>query len=448
MTDLAYYLTFGRMPTLGLDAWQSIYRSYAADGAGRIVLWTGGGFRSRRFPITWQYNREHRNIEQDFLGELIDYGHTLGIKTLLGFVPYDYDGINQFPLEQPRLRAIGADGNYLESQGIHCWGYALNPALPESRQLVLDYVRELYRDFYPQADGILIESSDLKLGGGTGDYFSLEYDLIKELSEDYWSDHPDGELIIYPHYFRSDRGQAHPYDPRWQLVFTSHSADLEPGLIDQASYSYYADYSIMVGDPERVRASCRLVREHDISCYFPPFEFFTYRPPQADMREPHLIGRPLRPFGFDHLSRHDNPYEDPLVAVNRHAVRAFLADPDLTVDDFTAGLGPALLGPAARPTDVADLLTLHRLYFRSKSYFSAGPAADPRMLHHRLGEGSIGPDELAWIADRLAELPDLRTRLNASPEPAAVALAARADDILSAWSPPDRDFLHAHLLPT
>jgi hypothetical protein len=445
MTDLAYYLTFGRMPTLGLDAWQAIYRSYQADGVSRVVLWTGGGFRSRRHPVTWQYNRTHRNIEQDFLGDLIDYGHTLGIKTLLGFVPYDYDGINQFPIEQPRLRAIGADGNYLESQGIHCWGYALNPALDESRRLVLDYVKELYDDFYPQADGILIESSDLKLGSGSGDYFSLEYDLVRELSEDYWKGHADGELIIYPHYFRADRGQTHAYDPRWQFVFTSHSAELEPGLIQQASYSYYADYSLMVGGPEDVRTSCRLVRDHGISSYFPPFEFFTYRPPQADMREPHLIGRPLRPFGFEHLSRHDNPYEDPLVAVNRHAVRAFLADPDLPLDDFLSSLGPSLLGPAARPSDVEDLLSLHRLYFRSKSYFSAGPAADPRMLHHLLTNGQAGPEDLSWISEQLASLPDLRSRLAGSPEPGAAALADRADDLLATWTPAELDFVHAHL---
>lgn len=440
--DLAYYLTFSRMPTLGLDAWQAIYRSYAADGVTRVVLWIGGGFRSRKYPITWQYNAGHRNIEHDFVSELIEYGHTLGIRTLLGFVPFDYDGINQYAVQHPRLKAIGADGKYLESQGIHCWGYALNPAIEESRRFVLDYVKELYDDFYPEADGLLIESSDLKLGTGSGDYFGLEFDLVRELSEDYWAGHPDGEVIVYPHYFRS--GRDHAYDPRWQLVFTSHSAELDPGLIDKASYTYYADYSMMIGGPEQVRNSCRLVAERGIDSYFPPFEFFTFRAERTEMREPAVIGRELRPFGLDHLSRYENPYDDPLVAVNRIAVRAFGADPSLDLDEFGVLLGREVLGPKATPADVDDLLALHRLYFRSKTYFSAGPAASPATLEDQLARGLLGPADLEWIATELAALPSLRDRLAASSSPVANTLAIRGDEVLTAWTAPAQAFLHAH----
>jgi hypothetical protein len=438
MTDLAYYLTFGRMPTLGLDAWRSIYRSYAADGAARVVLWTGGGFRSRKYPVTWQYNAGHRNVEEDFLGDLIDYGHTLGIRTLLGFVPFDYDGINQFPLERPHLRAIGADGNYLESQGIHCWGYALNPALAESRELVLGYVKELSEDFYPQADGILIESSDLKLGSGSGDYFQLEYDLVRELSADYWATHPDGDLIVYPHYFRTDLGRAGAYDPRWQLVFTSHSAELDPSLIETAGYTYYADYSMMIGDPAAVQRSCRLVAERGIDCYFPPFEFFTYCPDHADMREPHLIGQELRPFGFPHLSRYLNPYEDPLVTVNRLAVRTFRDDPDYPLEDFPVLLTKQLPEAAPNLRAAEDLLTLHRIHFDHKTYFSSGPTAAPSTLRDQLTRGLLGPADLDRTATDLAALPALRDRL-------APSLQPLADTILQAWTPDLKAFLHSHL---
>ena len=49
-----YYLCFMRMPTFGLEVWRKILDDAAADGANTIILWMGGAFRSKKFPITWQ----------------------------------------------------------------------------------------------------------------------------------------------------------------------------------------------------------------------------------------------------------------------------------------------------------------------------------------------------------------------------------------------------------
>src|SRR5207248_8749759 len=57
-----YYFTFGRMPTFGLAEWKQIYDRIHSDGGNTVLLWVGGGFRSRKFPVTWQYNRDHKNI--------------------------------------------------------------------------------------------------------------------------------------------------------------------------------------------------------------------------------------------------------------------------------------------------------------------------------------------------------------------------------------------------
>ena len=54
--------------------------------------------------------REHENVRQDFVRDLIDHAHTRGIKVLLGFTPFGYDGVNQYPLEHPETRAVGKDG--------------------------------------------------------------------------------------------------------------------------------------------------------------------------------------------------------------------------------------------------------------------------------------------------------------------------------------------------
>ena len=39
--------------------------SAATDGANTIILWMGGAFRSKKFPITWQWAKDHENVQAD-----------------------------------------------------------------------------------------------------------------------------------------------------------------------------------------------------------------------------------------------------------------------------------------------------------------------------------------------------------------------------------------------
>jgi len=41
------------------------------------------------------------------------------------------------------------------------WGYNLCPSQTASQQFLAEYVREMFFEFYPNADGLMIESSDL-----------------------------------------------------------------------------------------------------------------------------------------------------------------------------------------------------------------------------------------------------------------------------------------------
>ena len=59
-----YYLCFMRMPTFGLAVWKEILNDAAADGANTIILWMGGAFRSKKFPITWQWAKDHENVKK------------------------------------------------------------------------------------------------------------------------------------------------------------------------------------------------------------------------------------------------------------------------------------------------------------------------------------------------------------------------------------------------
>src|SRR5438876_3950955 len=83
-----YYSTFMRMPTFGLAEWKQMVDCMKEDGANFLILWTAGAFRSKRFPITWKYNAEHKNVEHDYARELIEYAHTKQIRVVLGFTPF------------------------------------------------------------------------------------------------------------------------------------------------------------------------------------------------------------------------------------------------------------------------------------------------------------------------------------------------------------------------
>jgi hypothetical protein len=43
---------------MGLPEWKEAIDCFTADDINLLLLWTAGGFRSKKFPITWQYNRK------------------------------------------------------------------------------------------------------------------------------------------------------------------------------------------------------------------------------------------------------------------------------------------------------------------------------------------------------------------------------------------------------
>ena len=128
--ERGYYITFMRMPTFDLEDWKHIVDGIHDDGGNLLLLWMGGAFRSQKFPVTWKYNEEHQNVRQDFVRDLIDHAHTRGVRVLLGFTPFGYDGVNHYPLEHPEVKATGKDGKPVGKFGIGCWGYNLCPPSP------------------------------------------------------------------------------------------------------------------------------------------------------------------------------------------------------------------------------------------------------------------------------------------------------------------------------
>src|SRR5688572_19874647 len=239
-----YYMTFMRMPLWGLEEWKQATDCMQEDGANTVILWMGGGFRSKKFPITWKYNEEHKNVREDFARELIDYAHSKGIRVLLGFTPFGYDGVNQYPIEHPELKAKKADGTAVDSFGIHCWGWSLCPSQAESQRFMLEYAREMIFEFYPNADGIMIESSDYNVCRCKEcgpKVYEKEFAFVRKISDEVWERNPKATIAVYPHYFSGKKvnqgsdieAQAAtlPLDPRWTLCFNPHSAHLDVEMV-------------------------------------------------------------------------------------------------------------------------------------------------------------------------------------------------------------------------
>ncbi|GLY83777.1 twin-arginine translocation signal domain-containing protein [Actinoallomurus iriomotensis] len=444
-----YYITFCRIPTAGYDTWRSIFDTFADDGIQHVIMWMGGAFRSRKYPITWEYNRHHANVRHDFVGRLIDYAHTRGVKVLLGFTPYTYDGTNQYALERPDLKGVQANGKLARLQGIDSWGYNLDPTKADARTFMLNYAREMYFDFYPNADGLLIESSDIDICvggacGGASHYYELEYEFVRQISEDVWAHDPDAQILIHPNYFTGgSNGTDKPYDPRWGLIFSPWTVNLD--LVKRASYSYYFDLDVISQSPPYMKASARYVRDHGFAGYLPSQEFFTFVPKHPEIGEPGIVGRQLHPFGIDVIGLDANPYVDPLVSVNRIAYREYMRDPDLSDAEFRAVLGRSVFGDTATDQDIDDLMFLHDCFYWNKSLFSPSAQADPSVLRDNLERGLLGIADLRKIQNGLDALPAVARRVTASRNPRVRALGEHAALMRRNWDPGSRHLLAAHL---
>jgi hypothetical protein len=444
-----YYITFCRIPTAGYDTWRSIFDTFADDGIQHVIMWMGGAFRSRKYPITWQYNRDHENVRHDFVGRLIDHAHSRGVKILLGFSPYTYDGTNQYAFERPDLKGIQANGKLARLQGIDSWGYNLDPTKPDTQAFMLDYARELCFDFYPNADGLLIESADIDICvggdcGGPSHYYEVEYQFVKQISDDVWAHNPDAQILVHPNYFiGGSNGANEPYDPRWGLMFSPWTVNFD--LIKRVSYAYYFDLDVISQPPANMQASARYVRDHGFAGYLPSQEFFTYVPEHAEIGEPGVIGRQLHPFGIDVIGLDTNPYVDPIASVNRIAYREYMRDPDLPEAGFRAALGQSVFGDTATDQNIDDLLFLHDCFYRNKSLFSPSAQADPHVLRDNLEQGLLSFDDLRKIQTGLDALPAVAHRVATSRNPRVRALTEHTALMRRNWDPGSRQLLAAHL---
>jgi hypothetical protein len=438
-----YYITLMRMPVMGLAEWKQAVDCFAEDDANVLILWTAGGFRSPKFPITWQYNAEHANIRHDFVRELIDYAHTKNIRVLLGFTPFGYDGTNRYSIEHPELKARKPDGSSVDEFGIGSRGWNLCPAKAESQRFMREYIDEMVFEFYPNADGLLIESSDYAICNCPDcgpRFYEHEFKFVRELSDKLWQSKPHATILVFPHYFSGAKvpgldatAAKQPFDPRWGLIFAPHSSHFDAGLMAKAKTTVYWSDATALHTPRDVADAARTARQHGVAGFVPSLEAFSYIPDRPEAGEPWVVGKRHRPFGFDPTAEGKMPYNTLPVRVQRFAYRTFSHAPELELADFERQLGEHFFGTTSSATATADLLTLQRIWSCDSGWYWASPLLDPEFFAAHARRLKWSADKLATHEKDLTSLREIAARYAEAANPNAREMARLAKTVVDRW---------------
>src|SRR6185369_4636123 len=130
-------------------------------------------------------------------------------------------------------------------------------------------------------DGLLIESSDYAIcrcDQCGPKYYDREFAFVREISDEVWKANPHALVLVYPHYFTGKKvpgldavGTRQPFDSRWGLFFTPHSAHFDADLIKQANSSVFSDDAPALGTPQRIADGAREALRHGVTGYIPSF---------------------------------------------------------------------------------------------------------------------------------------------------------------------------------
>jgi hypothetical protein len=451
-----YYLIPGRVQNLGLEQWKESFDCFANDSINAVIFWIPGSFRSNKFPETWQYNTNHKNVQNDFYKELINYAHKKGIKVILGFSPFAYDGVNQYPYKHPVTRAKNEDGTPINEGGIFCFGYSLCPAIDESQQFMFEYVQEMVDDFYPNADGLFIESTDYgkcQCDLCKVNYYNYEFEFVKRISDYFWAKKPDAPIIIYPHYFTGNAintlnvkgiGGHQAFDERWSLFFTPHSTDINTSesrnIIKRAQFTFYYDPSPIWGNPAQIKQSAKLCKSLGIT-YFPTFEGYEYLAKRVEYdNDSSVINHHVKPFGLEWLSVEKQCYNDPLIRLNRIAYRVFYNNPELPESNFKEIVKKEMFGERAAPTCVDDLFFLENAIIgdRQSSYFFASPLIIPKRLFEKAKSENWDQARIDDYLRKVSEIRKIAQRHSEATDLVEIQLKDIANYIVTQWDDFDK----------
>jgi hypothetical protein len=279
-------------------------------------------------------------------------------------------------------------------------------------------------------------------------FFEKEFAFVRTISEELWAKEPEAMVVVYPHYFSGAevpgfgvKAAKLPFDPRWTLFFTPHSAHLDPTLIKQARSSLWWDDSPALRRPQDIQAGARRAREAGVTGYVPSLESFTFVATEAEEGQAWLKGRRQVPLGMGWLKVGDPPYDELPMKVNRIAYREFSRDPDSPFDDYKEMLRLEVFGPNAEPQTVEDLLTLQAVFATERTWCQPSPLVSPERVRAMKDRGELTPRERADYQAALERVRVIEQRHREPTSYGEIELHRVAEWVVDQWRGEDRPIL-------
>jgi len=320
---------------------------------------------------------------------------------------------------------------------------------------MLDYIREMAFDFYPNADGLLIESSDYAICHckDCGErFFEREFEFVRRISDEVWARKPEATIVVFPHYFSGAevpgfgvKAAKLPFDARWSLVFSPHSAHPVPELIQKARSSLWWDDSPALRRPQEIQAGARRAREIGASGYVPSLEAFTFVAAEAEEGQAWLKGKRQTPLGFGWLAPGEPPYDELPMRVNRIAYREFSRNPDLSFGRYKEILGRELFGAAWTPEAVDDALALQAALNFERTWCQPSPLTSPARVRAMKSRGELTPKKRAEYQAVLGRVRAIEQRRRGATSLGLIELHRIARWVVDQWRGEDRLILEPGL---
>jgi hypothetical protein len=299
-------------------------------------------------------------------------------------------------------------------------------------------VRDMFFEFYPNADGLLIESSDYAIcycAQCRGKFFEREFEFVRQISDEVWRVKSDATILVYPHYF-SERpvpefgvaGAKQKFDPHWSLSFTPHSAHIDDELAKQAKSALYWNDGLTIGTPAKIRDGARIARERGLSGYITSCEPFSCIDGPPGRNKPRQ-----KPFHIPWLRDGEMPLNELLVRVNRIAYRAYTKDPGLNDGEFHAISGKELFGTRTSAQKVDDLLFVQDCWFNGADWFTPGIFHRPADLPARALREKWSTEKMQSYLDRVERLRQIAKTYQPATDANEKEMTRAANHMVSLW---------------
>jgi hypothetical protein len=315
-------------------------------------------------------------------------------------------------------------------------------AQEQSQRFMREYISEMVFDFYPNADGLLVESSDYgvcQCKDCGPKFYDNEFRFVRWLSDELWKRKKDAMILVYPHYFTGEKvpgfevkAARQEFDPRWALSFAPHSSHFAPELMKKARANFYWSDAPVLGTPQGIASAARAGLQHGANGFVPSLEAFSYVAQHTEGQEPWVVGKRMKPFGLDALGEGKMPFKNLLVRVQRLAFREFSKEPSLAKEEFERRLGIEVFG-GEKTDSVKDLLELQRIWNFERDWYWASPLLEPEFFEQRARRLKWPMEKLREYDRNLETLKGIAKRYEGATNSAEKELSRLAGLVVERW---------------